>query len=416
MSIMWMIKLAWRNLWRNKRRTLITISSICFGLVLAIVFIGLGDGTYGTMIDSAARLGSGHVTLENPGYRKSLLTRLTLQSIDEVVKRVEGMREIEGWAPRILGQAMLSTSYGSVGAAFMGVDPEREKETTLFIDKIIEGTYLKDSEGRGALIGSKMAERLKVSIGNKMVITANNLHGEIAGELLKVVGIFKTGSEMIDGYVLQIPLNRARKLMGMNQREVTQLAIFLDNQRDTDGIIEKLEKRLSDFKEVAILSWREVMPELASYVDLDGSSNYIFQIIIFIIIAAGILNTILMSVLERQFEFGVLLSLGMSPLSLLFLVLTESILLGILGVTVGSALGLACNQYFTVKGLDMTLFTREDVDISGVVLDPILHSGLYPDHLIIIVVLVFLMTILVGIYPAIKAARSVPIEVLKKGK
>jgi ABC-type lipoprotein release transport system permease subunit len=298
----------------------------------------------------------------------------------------------------------------------MGVDPEQEGRVTLFTDKIIEGTYLKDPEGRGALIGRKMAERLKVSIGSKMVITANNLQGEIAGELLKVVGIFKTGSEMIDGYVLQIPLNRTRKLLGMNQGEVTQLAIFLDNQRNTDRVIEKLKKNLSDFKKITVLSWREVMPELASYVDLDGSSNYIFQVIIFTIIAAGILNTILMSVLERQFEFGVLLSLGMNPLSLLFLILTESILLGLLGVTVGSALGLACNQYFTVKGFDLTLFTREDIDISGVVLDPVLYSDLYPDHLIIIVVLVFLMTILVGVYPAIKAACSVPVEVLKKGK
>jgi ABC-type lipoprotein release transport system permease subunit len=413
---MWIIKLAWRNLWRNKRRTLITISSICFGLVLAIVFIGLGDGTYGTMIDSAARLGSGHITLENPGYRKSLLTRLTLRSIDEAVKRFETIQEIEGWAPRILGQAMLSTSYGSVGAAFIGVNPEQEKETTLFIDKVIEGTYLKDSEGRGTLIGKKMAARLKVSIGSKMVITANNLNGEIAGELLRVVGIFETGSEMIDGYIFQIPLNRARKLLGMNQEEVTQLAIFLENQRDTEHVIEKLKKSLSDLEKVAVLSWREIMPELASYVDLDGASNYILQIIIFTIIAAGILNTILMSVMERQFEFGVLLSLGMNPLNLLFLILAESALLGLLGVTVGSALGLACNHYFTVEGVDMTLFTREGIDISGVALDPVLHSNLYPDHLIIITVLVFLMTIVVGIYPAVKAARSVPIEVLKKGQ
>jgi len=413
---MWTIRLAWRNLWRNKRRTLITISSICFGLVLALVFIGLGDGTYGTMIDSAARLGSGHITLENRDYRMSLSTRLTLHSINEVVKRFKGLREIEGWAPRILGQAMLSTSYGSVGAAFIGIDPEREKGTTLFIEKIIEGTYLEDSEGRGALIGSKMAERLKVSIGSKMVITANNLQGEIAGELLKVVGIFETGSEMIDGYVFQIPLDRARKLLGMNQEEVTQLAIFLDNQRDTDRVIEKLKQNLSHFKEVAVLSWREVMPELASYVELDGSSNYIFQIIIFIIIAAGILNTILMSVLERQFEFGVLLCLGMNPLNLLFLVLTEALLLGLLGVATGSVLGLACNHYFTVKGFNLTLLTSEDVDISGVALDPVLYANLYPEHLIITVVLVFLMTILVGIYPAVKAARSIPIEVLKKGK
>jgi ABC-type lipoprotein release transport system permease subunit len=368
------------------------------------------------MIDSAARLGSGHVTLENPGYRKSLLTRLTLQSIDEAVKRFETIKEIEGWAPRILGQAMLSTSYGSVGAAFIGVNPEQEKETTLFIDKIIEGTYLQDSEGRGALIGKKMAERLKVSIGSKMVITANNLNGEIAGELLRVEGIFKTGSEMIDGYIFQIPLNRARKLLGMNQEEVTQLAIFLENQRDTERVIEKLKKNLSGLEKVAVLSWREIMPELASYVDLDGASNYILQIIIFTIIAAGILNTILMSVMERQFEFGVLLSLGMNPLNLLFLILVESTLLGLLGVTVGTALGLACNQYFTVKGFDMTLFTRENIDISGVALDPVLHSDLYPDHLIIITVLVFLMTIVVGIYPAVKAARSVPIEALKKGQ
>ncbi len=413
---MWIIKLAWRNLWRNKRRTLITVSSICFGLVLALVFIGIADGMYRTMIDSAARLGSGHITLENPDYRRSLSTRLTLKYIDEVIKGFKEMREIKGWAPRVLGQAMLSTSYSSVGAAFMGVDPEQEKETTLFIEKIIEGVYLKEPEGRGALIGCKMAEKLNVSIGSKMVITANNLQGEIARELLKVVGIFKTGSVMIDGYVLQIPLNRARKLLGMNQKEVTQIALFLYNQKDTDGVIGKIGKNLSNFKEIAILSWSEVMPELASYIELDAGSNYIFQIIVFIIIAAGILNSILMSVLERQFEFGVLLCLGMSPLNLLFLILTESILLGLLGVTVGSALGLACNQYFTVKGFDLTLLTREEINISGVALEPVLYSDLYPEHLMITLLLVFLLTILAGIYPAVKAARSVPIEILKKGK
>ena len=413
---MLIIKLAWRNLWRNKRRTIITISSICFGLVLALVFIGLGDGTYGTMIDSAARLGSGHITLEHPDYRSSLLTRLTLQSTGEVTKYFKEINEIEGWAPRILGQAMLSTSYGSVGAAFIGVDPEREKENTLFIDKITEGSYLEHAEGRGVLIGKKMAARLNVSIGSKMVITANNLHGEIAAELLRVVGIFETGSEMIDGYICQITLKRAQTLLAMKETEITQLAIFITNQRATERIIEHLKISLSDANEVAVLSWREVMPELASYVELDGTSNYIFQIIIFIIIAAGILNTILMSVMERQFEFGVLLCLGMKPRNLLFLILTESMLLGLLGVTVGTVMGLLCNQYFTVKGFDMTLFTGENLDISGIALDPILYSDLYPDHLVITVVLVFLMTVLVGIYPAIKATRSEPIETLKKGK
>jgi ABC-type lipoprotein release transport system permease subunit len=123
-----------------------------------------------------------------------------------------------------------------------------------------------------------------------------------------------------------------------------------------------------------------------------------------------------MSVMEREFEFGVLLCLGINPRSLLFLILAESMLLGLLGVTIGTGLGLACNHYFTVKGFDMTLFTREDLDISGIALDPILYSNLYPDHLIITVSLVFLLTVLVGIYPAIKAARSVPIVALKKGK
>ena len=413
---MLIIKLAWRNLWRNKRRTIITISSICFGLVLALVFIGLGDGTYGTMIDSAARLGSGHITLEHPDYRSSLLTRLTLQSTEELTKHFKEIYEIEGWAPRILGQAMLSTSYGSVGAAFIGVDPEREKENTLFIDKITEGRYLEDAAGRGVLIGTKMAQRLNVAIGSKMVITANNLHGEIAAELLRVVGIFETGSEMIDGYICQITLERAQALLAMKEGEITQLALFITNQRATDRVIEHLKRILADTNEVAVLSWREVMPELASYVELDGTSNYIFQIIIFIIIAAGILNTILMSVMERQFEFGVLLCLGMKPRNLLFLILTESMLLGLLGIPVGTVMGLLCNQYFTVKGFDMTLFTGENLDISGVALDPILYADLYPDHLIITVALVFLLTVLVGIYPAIKATRSEPIETLKKGK
>jgi len=413
---MWLVKLAWRNLWRNRRRTLITISSICFGLVIALVFIGLGDGTYGTMIDSAARLGTGHVTIEHQRYRTSLATRYTLKDIRPIAETLAGIREITGWAPRVAGQAMISTSYGSVGAAFMGVDPAQEKENTLFIKKMVSGRYLKNAGGRGAVIGTKMAEQLKVTVGSKMVITANNLQGDISAELLRVVGIFRTGSDMIDGYVLQIPLERSRKLLGMEPEEVTQLAVYLDNQRQTDSVIATLKMSLAQVKEAAVLSWRQVMPELAAYVELDGGSNYIFQVIIFIIIGAGILNTILMSVLERRYEFGVLLCLGMGPASLLLLILTEAVLLGLLGVSVGTVLGLACNYYFTVKGFDLTMITPEDMDISGVALDPVLYADLYMDHLVIIVSLVFLMVVLIGVYPAVKAARSVPIEVLKKGR
>ncbi len=411
---MWLIKLAWRNLWRNKRRTLITISSLCFGLILALVFIGLSDGTYGTMIDNAARLGAGHITIEHPGYRKSLATRYTLNDTAPLVRHLNTMESVEGWAPRISGQAMLSTSYGSVGAAFTAVDPRQEQKSSLFIKKVVKGSYLTDSDGRGALIGIKIARRLKVSVGSKMVVTANNLQGEFSGELLRVVGIFETGSAMIDGYVFQIPLDRARKLLGMGDDEVSHLAVFLDNQRKTDRAEQKLRNAFAGIKNTAVLSWREVMPDLAAYIEIDGAANYIFQVIIFIIIGAGILNTILMSVMERRYEFGVHLCLGMSPASLLVLVIIEAVLLGLMGTAAGTLLGLAGNYYFTVKGLDMTLFTRENIDVSGVVLDPILYSDLYAEHLIVIVVSVFLLTVLVGIYPALKAARSVPIEVLRK--
>jgi ABC-type lipoprotein release transport system permease subunit len=413
---MWVLGFAWRNLWRNRRRTLITVSSIAFGLVLAVVFTGLADGTYSTMIDSAVKLGAGHVTLEHKDFRRSLSSRLVLSDVETLSGALGGSMGVASWTPRIVGQALLSTSYGNVGAGLMAVDPQRERGMSLFTRKLVEGKYLNDVSGRGAILGVKMAEKLKVSVGSKVVVTANDRHGEIAAELLRVEGIFKTGSEMLDGYVFQLPLGRARRLLGLNDSEVTQIAVFLEDQRGTDAVVGELREELASFGNVAVLPWREVMPELASYIEIDKASNYIFEAIVLVIIAAGILNTLLMSVLERRYEFGVILCLGLKPSSLLFIILLESAYIGLLGVSAGLMVGLAINRYFIVSGFDMNWFMDGEIDISGVVLDPILYADLSGAHLFYIVALVFVLTLLAGVYPSVKAARSVPVEILRKGR
>ena len=406
-------KMAWRNLWRNKRRTMITLSSIAFGLFLSSHFFAIGDDNFSRMIDSAAKLGAGHVTVEPLDYRNTPSLDKTITQTDEILEMARNFPGINHAARRITGQAMFATAGNSIGGAFMAIDPATENiDSFLLIDKIVEGEMFDSADAKGIIIGRKMADKLDLRLGKKLVYTMTNKDGEITSSLARVKGIYKTGIDGLDGFFGLFTLGSMQKVLGYQPDEVSQVAILIDDNRDSTKIANALIKQLGR-SNIFITTWHKTQQELAGAIAMKKSGNYMFQVIMMILIMAGILNTLLMSVMERMREFGVLVAIGLSPGRLFGMVLWEAFWLALLGLLVGVLLTSPSAYYLHTTGWDIAPYMTQDFDMGGVIWEPIIYFNMYLNHALFLVGLIFTITILSGLYPAWKAGRVIPVEAIK---
>ena len=408
------IALAWRNVWRRKRRTLITASSIAFGVFLSATFTGMALYMYGNMIDASASTGYGHITVAAVGYNQTPTLDKRITTADELREKMIQEPGVADAMVRIMGQAMFASATKSIGGMFLAIDPGQETEKyNLLIRLIKEGGLFKTRDSQGVLVGSKLAEKLNLRIGKKLVYTTTDVHGEIVSEIARVSGIFSTGVSEIDAGLVLLPIDRVRKVLAYDRDEASLLAVMLDSQRHADDIRVRIRDKL-DLKTNEALTWRETQADLAGLITIDGTSNYISQFLVALLISAGVLNTMLMSVLERTREFGVMMAIGMSARQLFRLVIAESILLAVIGIVVGLAVTAPWYWYLDVYGLDFSaLLSGEDYSVSGVLLDPVVRVKLYLETVLIILSVIFVLAMLSGVYPAWRAGRIPPVESLR---
>jgi ABC-type lipoprotein release transport system permease subunit len=405
-----MFKLAWRNLWRRKRRTAITVVSIAVGVGLCLFFTGISDGMYGKIIAMAVRSGSGHLVVENPAYRDDQVAKNSLHVGDDLLGAIRSVRHLEGYSLRVSGPGIISTSHGTVGGGFDAVNPDLDRKFSLLARSMVEGRYLES--GRDMIIGVELARKLKAKIGSKIVLTTQDREGETVQELFRLVGTFHTRSDMLDGFYFQITLAKAQAMIGLAPDEVTQLGIYLEDRLDMPDATRLLAATaVSGAGDLVIVPWQEILSDLASYIEVDSASNYIFLALLFLVILAGVLNTVLMSVMERTYEFGVMLSIGMSRSRLMAVVLVECAMLGLIGTLSGSVLGWLVDRTLNRYPIDLSRYI-EDTSVGGFFMDMSLRSNILLNHFIIIVTLVFLTILIVGIYPAWKAGRIEPVDAL----
>ncbi len=405
--------MAWRNLWGRKRRTYITALSIGFGVLFSVTFCGTGDYGYTKMINTSAEMGLGHVTIEPPGYNDTPSLDKRLSNTGEILSRITAIPGVSHSVARITGQAMLASANKSIGGVFMAIDPAMEsREQNLFIRSIKEGGLFPGTDGPGAVVGSKVANKLNIGIGKKLVYTTTDVNGEIVSEIARVSGIFETGVSEVDGSVLLLPIDRIRSALSYGPGDSTLVAVVVEDQRHSERMREKIDAAVGGPGR-EVLTWRQTQAELAGIITLDKSGNYIIQVLVGLLIAAGILNTLLMSVMERTREFGVMMAIGMSPATLFRLVIMESIWLGILGVILGVIITAPWYAFMFYRGIDFSAMIGADYSASGVLVDPLLKIRLFKESAVAILAGVFILTIFSGIYPAWKAGKIPPVESLK---
>lgn len=402
-----LIALAWRNVLRNRRRSAITISSVATGLATMIFLWGFTDDMNRQMVENTTRYFAGDAQIHLKGYHDDPTLDLAMENAAAVLRAARENPEVAAVAVRLEGKALASRGDKSRGVMIAGVAPQEETRLTVLHDAIIDGAAL--AEGApGILVGEKLAEALAVRAGADLVFVGQAYDGSVASARFLVRGVFRTGIEDLDGFLAVVPLEAAREFYAA-PGGATAVVLRLRDRGKLDAVQTSLAARLGERYEV--LGWPRLLPLVAVSLRFHEVVAYVVLLVFFVVVAAAVANPVLVAVLERTREFGIMLAVGMSEAKLLALVFVESVLLGLAGIVAGNAVGLAVTLYFGRAGIDLGAFE------AGLRVMPGLSNVIYPaprmDRSLMLSALVFAIAGLTAIYPAAKAARLKPVEAIR---
>ena len=407
-----MSMMAWRNLWRNRRRTLLTLSSIALGVFLAVMFTAMQDRNWADTIDLAARMGGGHVTLQHPEFLDTPTISRTVRDAAGLIRLARREPAVLRATPRITGQIMLATARESFGAGFIAFDPAQEDHTTFsLMEALKRGEWFKTSRDKGIILGERLAENLGLKLGKKVVYTLTDKHGEIVSGLARVSGIMKTGAPSLDVGLCLLPIDTVRGVLGYGPDEAQQVAVFIDDQRQCDRVAARLGAAAGP--QAAALPWHVILPQLAGMIALKVGGARFMEILIAVLVAAGIFNTLFVSVMERLREFGIMLAIGFRPRDLFKLVMLESLWLGLVGLALAAVVTAGPYFYLSSTGIDISAMFPEGMEVAGVAMSSVLKVGIFPENVLVIVAAALAATLLSGLYPAWRAGRVEPVETIR---
>jgi len=409
-------RIAWRNIWRNRRRTLLTALAIAFGIGLIVITRGLQAGSYAQMIDVAVRRSPGHIQVHAQGYweKKDLAHTFPIAAVDTAgIAHIPGVAHV---SPKLVVDALASVGEeNSTGAQVVGVIPSLERAMTVFGDSgIMEpGRFLTDGDTMGAVIGTTMARNLHARVGDELVLFTQARDGSVAAALVHVRGIFHVGELDMDGYLVMANLALMQNILVAPGR-ASIIALTVKDVRDVDRVRAEIEGLLATRGGSArwqVMTYRRLMPDIMQSIAFDHASGIIFLILLLVVIAFGILDTILMSVMERFHEFGVMMALGMRGRAIAAMVFVEGLLLAVIGLAVGNAIGWAANAWWQ----------QHPTPLGGAA-EAMESVGFHPELIALPdlgqqatwSVVVLCMTLAVALWPAVVAARFRPVEAIRQ--
>ncbi len=410
MQVQTVFLLAWRNIWRNRRRTILTLFTIITGSSLIIFMNAIAKGGHDQMIDDAVTINTGHLQIHEKGYWANRTMEYAFAPDPKLFNYLKRNQRIAGHSQRIMADALLSFQNGSAGAMIQAVDPAQEIFVSNLHTKILPGgRYLKTEDRQHAILGESLARQLGVVTGDTLAMISQGLDGSIAAEKLKVVGLFRSGNPEYDRTLLIMPFIQAKETFSMDGH-IHALAIRLYNPTNLNTEVKKLNS-LTHAKKLEILGWNQLMPELVQFIAMDDISGYIFDAILFLIVAFGILNTIQMSVYERTKEFGIMSALGTQPGQITFMILMESGIIAWIGIVIGLLLGYAISYYFFLHPIDYSNYSQE-MAVWGIATTkfPADASAL---NFAVTAIVTFLLAICFSLLPALRAAKRNPVEAIR---
>lgn len=405
------LRLAWKNLWRNRRRTLITLAAIAFSIMLVQAFHNLSFGVYERMVDSGVRAGSGHIAIYRDGYLDGRDETLNFADRD-LVAEIEALTGVGGVLPRVYIPGLAQSSRESRGILLIGVDPGRERQFNPFLKELGEQEMISTPASRDAIVGRQLMEELQIRPGQKFVVTAQHSDGTLHSELLRVKGVVNSGIKDVDSSLIMIGRQRAALLTG-RPGMIHELAIILQSAHLDRQVFPEIADLVAARPELRVVAWETAMPNLANAIKLDYASQKFIFLIILAIVTIGVINTLLMSVMERMREFGVILAVGSTPLRLRGMILVEAAVLGGVAALWGTLFGSLATWYLWSVGIDLQAFVPDTLEFGGVVFEPVLRAKWDIAWMVKIALYVIGLTLLAALYPAVKAGRIAPVEAMR---
>jgi len=397
--------MAWRNIVRNARRSIITMAAIALGLTALIFLWGFNDGVHNSMMRNLQEVIVGSVQIHAVDFFRHPKLNRTIPGLANV-KTILKQLGIYRYTLRLRTFALAAGEDNSEGLILLGIDPAREASVTRLHQKVSRGRFVSDDDTLTCVMGTTTARNLGLAVGDDVVLLAEDRYGSLAADKFKLVGIIESGEMGIDRGLAIVPRRALDSMLGMQGR-ISEVVFQLSASR-LETVTAHLKAALNH-ERYEVLRWYDMYPMMKQWVELENAFYYIFLSVVLLIVAAGVMNTVLMSTLERFHEFGIMMALGCSRWRLAMLVAAESVMLGVMGIALGVAAGLLLVTVFHGIGIDLS---GQMDTIRRFYINPVIHTEIDSGHLLVTVLAVMGSAIIAAVAPAVRAARLEPVEAI----
>ena len=402
-----LFSISWRNVWRNKLRSAVIITAIALGICAGVFSSAFFKGLADQRIDKVIKTDLSHIQIHQPEYRQANDISKFIPDAKLVSGKIMEFPDVLGVSSRITIFSMIASAETASGVKISGILPEHEKLVSNLYLKLIDGNYFEEKRRNPIIIGRKLAGKLKVRLGSKVVLTLQDIDNNITAGAFRIVGIFDTQNNIFDEANVFVHDKDLRKLLNLPEGASHEIAILVNDNQNVTKVQNSITK---DFSELEVMSWTELSPEMSYLNEAMDLLMYIFIIIILFALLFGIINTMLMVVLERVKEIGMLMAIGMNKLRVFTMIVLETILLSLTGGVFGILLGAFISKYFETHKIDLTVWGEAYSDIGY---GSYTYTSLDISLLVNVTILVILTGILASLYPAYKALQNDPADALR---
>ncbi len=401
------IAVAWRNIWRNKTRSLVILVAICLGLTSGIFYIAFYNGMVDQRIDTAIKTEASHIQIHHQEYLDNPDKKFIITKADSVAHVIQHIPGVKATSNRVILNTMIQSPFTGAGVKVTGMVPENEKQVTDLYSRLIQGSWFNEGVRNPIVIGKKLADKLKVKLRSKVVITFQDMEGNITAGAFKVEGIFETSNTAYDGTCVFVKKSDISRMLMMKAHECQEIAVLLEKNDQLQSVDMLLK---SKFPDLDVKTWREVMPEVSLVESSFNITMFVILLIILLALLFGIINTMLMAVLERTKELGMLMAVGMNKIRVFMMILLETVFLSVTGGICGILIGWILIFWFENNGISLDAWSAAYRSMGY---DTLVYPRLSLSITFEITLMVMTTGIIASVYPALKALRLKPAEAVR---
>ena len=403
-----LFQIAWRNIWRNTSRSLVVVSSIIIGIWAGIFILSFSWGLYKNNINESVYKQLSHIQIHNPDFKEENDPKFTIPKSDSILEQLKSDNRIASVSSRVIATGMITSTTTASGVTIYGINPVSETNQIGLDQNLIEGVYFGSGKDNEILIGQKMAEKHKLKLKSKVVLTFTDVNSEIVSAAFRVGGIYRSKNISLDEVNVYVKKEHLRQLLDLKPSETNEIAILIKDEEQLDSITNFSKMLVPNAK---VEDWRQLAPELDLIIESFNLYTYIISGLILLALTFGIVNTMLMSVLERIRELGMLMAIGLNKSKIFFMIMLETIYLTLMGCPIGLLMGWLTVTILGRTGIDMSMFSE---GLASYGFSSMIYPALDQEKYMIIVTMCLITAILSAIYPAYKALQLNPSEAIRK--